>query len=519
MSERSKRTITPLVIVAALLHTAPAFAHGFGQRYDLPVPLWLYLTGAAAAVIFSFVMIGLFVRGTPGLHSYPRLNLLKTRIGRLFAHPVVLTTCKLVSVTLFFLIMLTGLLGSQNPTKNLTPTLIWVIWWVGLAYVSALIGDLWAFINPWKIIFSWAENLYRRFDPEGELPLNLPYPSWLGVWPGFFFFVVFAWIELVYSGRAWPANLAFLTFLYSAVTWLGMFLFGRERWLKCGEAFSIAFGLLARFAPTEVRVTNEEVCSLCSLECRDLSGECINCYECFELAEDEEREWNLRPFAVGLLRNEAISPSLTAFVILMLATVTFDGFTATPLFGSLESNLFALMPFIGEWRITVIDTLGLVAFPTLFLLVYLFVCRLMVAASGGKLPVEALARAFVFSLIPIALAYHLAHYLSYLLIQGQLIIPILSDPFGWGWNLFGTAAYRINIAVVGARFAWFAAVSAIVLGHIIAVYLAHVIALRNLREPEAALRSQYPMLALMVSYTVVSLWIIAQPIVESGAGG
>lgn len=518
-SARSSWGIPSLATGATLFCTSSALAHGFGQRYDLPVPLWLYLLGAGAAVVLSFVVIGVFVRGTPGLHSYPRLNLLHTRMGRIFAHPVPLLGLKLASVLLFVLVILTGFLGSQNPTRNLTPTLVWVIWWVGLAYVSALIGDLWALINPWKITFTWAEALYRRLDPDSELSLKLPYPSWLGIWPGFLLFLIFACIELVYSGRAWPVNLAFLTILYSAITWFGMLLFSKERWLQCGEAFSIAFGLLARLAPTEVRVVNPDICASCSLDCRDLSGECINCYECFELADDNERAWNLRPFAVGLLRNEKVPPSMAAFVILMLATVTFDGFTATPLFGSLESNLFALMPFIGEWRITVIDTLGLVAFPILFLFVYLFVCRLMIAASGCELPVEALARAFVFSLIPIALAYHLAHYFSYLLIQGQLMIPLLSDPFGFGWNLFGTASYRINIAVVGARFTWFMAVGSIVMGHIIAVYLAHVIALRNLKEPKAALRSQYAMLALMVGYTVVSLWIIAQPIVESSFGG
>lgn len=517
MQRQRNRTLA-LTLVAVLANDSFAFAHGFGQRYDLPVPLWLYLLGAGAAVVLSFAVIGIFVRGTPGLHSYPRLNLLPIFTGRIFSHPALLFILKLGSVLLFALVILTGFLGSQNPTKNVTPTMVWVVWWVGLAYVSALLGNLWALINPWKITFSWAEALYRRLDPEGELSLKLTYPPWLGVWPGFLLFLIFAWIELVYSGRAWPANLAFLAIFYSVITWFGMLLFGKERWCRSGEAFAIAFGLLARFSPTEVRVLNREICASCSLDCRDRSGECINCYECFEFADDNEREWNLRPFAVGLLRDEKVSPSMAAFVILMLATVTFDGFTATPLFGGLESNLFALMPFIGEWRITVIDTLGLIAFPTLFLVVYLSVCRLMVAASGCELPVEALARAFVFSLIPIALAYHLAHYLSYLFIQGQLIIPLLSDPFGWGWDLFGTAGYRINIAVVGARFAWFMAVGSIVLGHIIAVYLAHVIALRNLNEPKAALRSQYSMLGLMVGYTVVSLWIIAQPIVESSIG-
>ena len=133
---------------------------------------------------------------------------------------------------------------------------------------------------------------------------------------------------------------------------------------------------------------------------------------------------------------------------------------------------------------------------------------------------EELARVFVYSLIPIALAYHLAHFLSFLLVQGQAVIPLASDPFGSGWDLLGTAEYTIDIGVVGARFAWFTAVIGIVAGHIIAVYLAHAVALRTLGDPlgdrGAALRSQYPMLALMVGYTMLSLWILAQPIVESG---
>jgi hypothetical protein len=93
-----------------------------------------------------------------------------------------------------------------------------------------------------------------------------------------------------------------------------------------------------------------------------------------------------------------------------------------------------------------------------------------------------------------------------------LVFPLISDPFGFGWNLFGTAQYKVNIAIVGAKFAWYTAVIAIVLGHIIAVYIAHLISLRTIQDHNSALRSQYPMLVLMVGYTMVSLWILAQPI-------
>jgi hypothetical protein len=120
----------------------------------------------------------------------------------------------------------------------------------------------------------------------------------------------------------------------------------------------------------------------------------------------------------------------------------------------------------------------------------------------------------VFSLIPIALAYNLAHFLSFLLIQGQLIIPLASDPFGAGWDLFGTADYVINIGVINARFVWFFSVAVIVAGHVIAVYLAHVQAMQLFSNRSLVIKSQLPMLGLMVLYTVVSLWIVSRPIVE-----
>jgi hypothetical protein len=119
------------------------------------------------------------------------------------------------------------------------------------------------------------------------------------------------------------------------------------------------------------------------------------------------------------------------------------------------------------------------------------------------------------SLVPIALAYHLAHYLSYLAIVGQYIIPIVSDPFGLGWNLFGTRLYVVDISVVNARMVWYTSVIAIVAGHIIAVWLAHVMALRTFASNRTALLSQIPMLLLMVGYTMLSLWILAQPVVET----
>jgi hypothetical protein len=136
------------------------------------------------------------------------------------------------------------------------------------------------------------------------------------------------------------------------------------------------------------------------------------------------------------------------------------------------------------------------------------------AAGAGQESTRILAGMFVLSLVPISIGYHLAHYFSLLAIAGQFIIPLASDPFGYGWNLFGTTLYRIDIGLVDARFIWYLAVAAIVTGHIIAVWIGHVTAYAVFADATAARRSQYPMLLLMVGYTMLSLWILAQPIVE-----
>ena len=138
------------------------------------------------------------------------------------------------------------------------------------------------------------------------------------------------------------------------------------------------------------------------------------------------------------------------------------------------------------------------------------------ASPFATLNVE-VAQRFVLTLVPIAIGYHVAHYLVFLLVQGQYIVPLLSDPFGYGWNLFGTSGYRVDIGLVGARFAWYAAVASIVLGHVVAVYLAHVKAIGLFDAPGTALKSQVPLTALMVAYTFIGLSIAAQPIVESRA--
>jgi hypothetical protein len=468
-----------------------AQAHAFGARYDLPLPLQFYLIGAGGAVALSFVIMALVFRSSTSEIGLSRIDLeryLPTRFSSLFPVTAVLQT---VSVCIFLLILFAGFFGTNETLENFAPAFVWIIWWVAFAYVAALIGNFWPVVNPWKNVYEMAEYLTRRCGLQRQFDFGLSYPTWLGVWPAVGLFGIFAWFELIYEAAKQPQTLAAFILAYSIITWLGMTAFGREQWLSKGEAFSLVFEIFGRFAPI-----------------------------------GKSHKWQLRPYASDLIVDKPCSPSMIVFILLMLSTVAFDGFKETPQWiellrwAALDPWLAPLRLFLNDIGVdffAVFSTVMLVLFPLTFFSVYLATCEIANEVSGGRHSSGEFSGLFIYSLVPIAIAYHLAHYLSYLLISGQLIIPLASNPFGYGWDLFGTADYRTNIGIVGAKFVWFAAVAAIVAGHVFAVGVAHIVAVRNFDTAKLALRSQYPMLALMVGYTMVSLWIFSQPILESPA--
>ena len=313
---------------AVLLAPTTVFAHGFGERYDLPVPLDYFLVGAAAAVALSFVVIGLFVQRQPAASRYPRFNLLgpswarRLLTGAVLSVParvavagafgavglalgtmhlatgdaaataglaaalllapsaaavaitgrVVTAPLKALSAALFALVVATAFFGTSKPIENLAPTFVWIGWWVGLGYAVALLGNLWALINPWKIVYEWAERLFGLHGGDSDAAADR-YPADWELWPAAILFLAFAWLENVYADSAIPLNLGILILLYSIVTWAGMLAFGKHRWLARGEAFTVLFGLFSRFSPTEARVTDDAFCGGCPLDCGSADGD------------------------------------------------------------------------------------------------------------------------------------------------------------------------------------------------------------------------------------------------------
>jgi hypothetical protein len=466
---------------ASALIALPAFggdalAHALAQRYDLPLPLGYFLIASGAVVVMTFVILALFWRGSDKPIDARGYTILRGTVPDL-----VVASSQILTFLALILLIATGLFGNPATFKNITPVAVWVIWWVGFGFLTAFVGNIWLLINPWSSVFGFAETLTRPWI--NGLSFCAHYPRWLGVWPSCVLFLLFAWLELVAPGRDVPRNIAIAILIYSVFTWTGFVMFGRDTWLKNGEVFAVAFGLFGRFAP-------------------------------LDFTNDGRWRVSLRPFATGLLTRTPLEPSMTAFSLLMLGTVTVDGFMETPLWAAVVE-----WAFVGPGSVDAnpgvymaMQTALLIAGPLTLAGLYLGVIALMARIAGAK-PARLLGL-FVLSLIPIAIAYHLSHYFSLFAVAGQFIIPLASDPFGYGWDLFGTMLYRIDIGVVDAKSIWYLSVVAIVTGHVLAVWVGHVTASSVFRDSRAAGRSQYPMLALMVGYTMLSLWILAQPIVE-----
>jgi hypothetical protein len=449
-------------------------AHGLGGVKDLPVPLWLFYYGAALVLILSFVALwALWKRPILAEKSRGRPlpdaleGVLRSRVLRLLAGAV--------SLALFVLVWIAAAIGDTSPDENLAPRFVFVVFWLGLPALSVLLGNVWRVLSPWRAAADAAAWIWERAGLRWDAPFA--YPERLGRWPGAVLLFAFAALELAYWDPSDPRAIALAVFFYSAITWLAMLAYGRDEWTESGEAFAVYFGLLARIAP---------------------------------LGEHKGRLVLRWPFT-GLTGLDP-RPGTLAFVAVMLGSVAFDGFSQTE-YWAVDFRARLMRPVI-QRSPDLADVLGsLLAAAGLALMIVLvalaYVAAMRIAARAvryeGKLTDEFLA-----SLVPIALAYVVAHYFSFFVRELQYLAPFASDPFGFGWDLFGTADVTPRINVLAPKTIWYAQVAALVIGHVAGLVLAHDKAVELFESPRKAAISQYAMLALMVVYTVAGLWLLSR---------
>jgi hypothetical protein len=374
-----------------------------------------------------------------------------------------------LSVALFVFLLLGSFVGKDSSGVNFTPTFVYVFFWIGMPLLTVLLGNVWPVLSPWKAVADALERLTRRRPPPFE------YPEHLGRWPAGVLLLSFATLELTYPDPSDVRILGLAIVIYSIVTWLGAFLFGSEAWFRNGDGFSVYFMLLARISAFGRRDDGQLVVRtpLSGLSVRDPT------------------------------------PGTIFFVAVMLGTTFFDGFSRT----SIWQNRFYDVQVDLLDRPSLADLVGqLMSLGGLLCAIAFIVLAFRLAVRGTETIAErpSLAQEFIDSLIPITLVYIVAHYFSLLIYQGEVGVRLMSDPWGKGWDLFGTHDFQPNFTFLTPHTIWYVQVAALVTGHIAGLAVAHDRAVGLFRTPRMALWTQYPMLVLMVLYTVGGLWVLSQ---------
>jgi len=477
---RAARGLAALIL---LLSSGASVAHMIGVIYNLPIPFWMYGFGASAALALSFLIVGYFVTAQSAARNFRAIDL---PIPDARLSVTVMAGLRILSVFALFLTILAGVFGPANPYANFSVTFFWVVFALGFTYVTALIGDVYASINPWRVI---CDGLERRH--AGVLRARRPYPPWLGYYPALAFYLVFIWLELF--GQPPPRALGEILLAYSAINVVGAGVFGRNAWFHHCELFAVFLRLIGKLAPLGYRIDGS-------------SGR-------------PDRVQLRQPF-IGLLAEPAEHFSLLLFILFMLSSTAFDGLHETrpwvlvfwkgiyPLLTRVSSRPYLFfVDFYYYWQWAM-----LFASPFVYLAVYLVFVWLMKIVTRSPRSVRDLALQFALTLVPIAFVYNVTHYYTLLLTQGPAILTMMSDPWGVGWDLFGTArVYRPPIILLADQ-VWHTQVGLILFGHIVSVYLAHLQALKLFPKGRQGVWSQLPMLALMMLLTTVGLRILSLPI-------
>jgi len=467
--------------------SSAAHAHAFAAPYTLPVPFWMYAYGASAALVVSFVIVGIFCTASGERSALPGHTVDSQDIARQVP-PAIVAALRAIALLLLVLCITSGLAGTSNPFQNINMTVFWILFVLGLTYATALLGDIFSFSNPWRML---CEGAHRAglFSCSGRIA----YPPGLGWYPALLLYLAFIWVELF--GHTTPLLLSIYLLGYTSLTLFFSWLFGIEAWFRHGEFFSVFFRLVGLMAPVEYRP-------------------CGRRGVMFRLR---------RPLS-GLLQRQPANTSLVLFVLFMLASTAFDGAHETQPW----SRLFwrGVYPWIEpavmaastqpykvaarlyyEWQ-----WLMLTLSPLFYFALYAGFIWLSKRASGSTRTAGELGRVFALSLLPIAFVYHLTHYYTLLPAQGIQLVKLISDPLGWGWNLFGTARMALPPVLLDASFIWHTQVALILAGHIASVCIAHLEALRIFPGQRSAVASQIPMLLLMVGLTAGGLWILSLPL-------
>lgn len=456
-------SIVALIAGAWLLLPATASAHQLTSRYESPIPLAGYVAGAAIAVALSFALV--LGRGTDA-PAPPRAREASARSVLVPSWLRILL--RVLGLGAWLLIVAQVLSGAPNGDADAASLLVWLFGWVAVALVSALVFPVWNWLDPFATLHDLGAGLFRRLGVRGAAAL--PYPSALGVWPAVAGILLVAWFELVVPQTRGGRALGLVVIAYTGVTLMLMSQFGRDAWRDRGETFSVWFGTLNRLAPFAP-----------------------------DPAAPGERVL-VRSYGSGLDTTDWTT-ARAVLVAVATASVIYDGLSQTQAFAGWFGT-----PHVAEGSILLVLFVGALA------LAAAVVARLVGPRSLGA------------GLVPIAVGYLIAHYLTYLLFSSPRIVNVASDPLAIGASLLGIPPFEPSADWLPPAASWAIQLLAIVGGHVAGAVAGHRAAVHEAavttpraRDTVMAVRDarlrQVPLAVLMVGLTSLTLWSLGQVVV------
>lgn len=492
------------------------------------MPAWLFFSAIALVLLISFIGIEILNRGGRGSRGYSKFNLLKLPFLKswvkkpyfkfLFQFPVFLVFC---------FVIYAGIFG--HGIINIAPILTWTIWWAGLIFLILFFGKAWCFICPWDFV----ATLFQHGKPFGvnqrPFTLGLKWPKALkNIYLAIGLFILLTWFELGFKVTSSPRFTAVLALVMVFLSVVPALIFEKRSFCKYGCLVGRISGLYAMFAPIEVRSIESSTCAQCKTkDCYAGNSKgnpcptslvvpqiqentyCILCTECVKSCPHDNVAINVRPFATDLKRFTKVKNDEAWLAIILLALTSFHGLTMTPLWDSAtgDSVISFIQSTLGLGRLMAF-TLGMCVVNGMLALFYYMISVIARHVAGDKgVSVKKIFLYYAYSILPIALFYHLAHNGMHLFMEGQVIVPLLSDPLGRGMDLFGTARLSLG-PILSSQTIWFLQVGLVLTGHIFGIIIAHHVSKRLYSDDRKAMRSLVPMLIGMIFFSFVSLWIM-----------
>jgi hypothetical protein len=501
------------------------------------LPNWLYYAGIVTLVLMSFFFAETVGRRRIETKDRWRFDLLKwSRLKSYIKKPYAQMLFQWPVTIMYLFLVYAGLYGHQ--VINVVPLLTWTVWWAGLIFVILFAGKIWCYVCPWDLVASLLSRLRITGKGEARLNLGLKWPKMFrNVWPAVFFFILLTWLEIGYDITKSPMMTSYMAVAMLVLAIVPAFIFEKKSFCRYGCFVGRISGLYANFSPVEVRATDKGVCASCkSRDCfaGNEKGDpcptslclatledntyCTMCSECVKTCPSDNVSLNLRPFGEDLYNYSGPRKDEAFLAVVLLALTSFHGLTMTPLWENILEpsgtiiSWIAQLTGLGRQGAFTVGMLGILVAP---MLLYLAFCWIVVGVISRKdsdaddrsLSAMDIFVQFSYSLLPIALFYHLAHNGMHLFMEGQGVMTLISDPLGRGWDLFGTAT-KVYPPLLSTETIWILQVILVIIGHLFGIVVGHRTACRLFKSRTTSYIVEVPLLIAMILFSFFSLWLM-----------